>query len=290
MANDVLAYARNFYLANLPDTDYQLGDIRGLEKFPEADVLFGCYPCQGFSQGGNRDPLAKINYLYLEFCRVLRKTKPKAFIIENVSGMNRSDTKHIFKAQIKSFEDSGYTVNYQKLSGLDFGLAQNRRRIFIVGIRYDLKLKYTFPNPTHSHIDNNLKPYYTIRQALHGLPEWPTEENYYNLPFHWYYLSRNRRSDWDGQSKTIVANARHVPLHPVSPKLIKIETDVWKFISDAPSRRFSFQECSRLQGFPSDFTFPEGGLMEKYKVIGNAVPPILFKAISEKLISMLAQM
>ena len=288
MANDILPYARDFYLSNLPKTDYKLGDIRGLEKFPQSDILIGCYPCQGFSQGGKRDPTAGINNLYLEFCRVLRLTKPKAFIVENVSGMRRADIRYVFQDQIKSFENSGYEVKYSLLSGLDFGLAQNRKRIFIIGIRKDLKLYYEFPSITHSSIDNNLKPYTTIRQALHGLPEWPEKKNYYDLPFHWYYLSRNRYCGWDGQSKTIVANARHIPLHPVSPKLTKIKPDVWQFIDDSPARRFSFQECARLQGFPSDFIFPEGGLMEKYKVIGNAVPPVLFKVISQKLINLLA--
>ncbi len=90
MANDILPYARDVYVVNLPETDYQLGDVSNIRSFPKADVLLGCYPCQGFSQGGVRDPARKINYLYREFDRALRQIKPKAFVVENVSGMRRS--------------------------------------------------------------------------------------------------------------------------------------------------------------------------------------------------------
>ena len=89
MANDKLAYARDVYLANHPATDYVLGDVTKITTFPDAELLVGCYPCQGFSQGGVRDPGRKINTLYLEFARALQSIRPKAFIVENVSGMVR---------------------------------------------------------------------------------------------------------------------------------------------------------------------------------------------------------
>ena len=71
MANDILPYARDVYLANHPETDYVLGDVSAIESFPSADLLVGCYPCQGFSQGGVRKANRKINTLYLEFARAL---------------------------------------------------------------------------------------------------------------------------------------------------------------------------------------------------------------------------
>ncbi len=87
MANDILPYARDFYARNLPESDYVLGDVGEVKSFPTADILVGCYPCQGFSQGGVRTADRKINSLYREFDRALRQIKPKAFIVENVSGM-----------------------------------------------------------------------------------------------------------------------------------------------------------------------------------------------------------
>ena len=82
MANDILPYARDVYLANHPETDYQVKDVSKIQHFPAADLLVGCYPCQGFSQGGVRNPDAKINKLYLEFARALGLIRPKAFIVE----------------------------------------------------------------------------------------------------------------------------------------------------------------------------------------------------------------
>ena len=81
MANDKLAYAKDVYEANHAETDYRLADVQKIKTFPSADLLVGCYPCQGFSQGGVRDPSRRINTLYLEFARALLQMKPKAFIV-----------------------------------------------------------------------------------------------------------------------------------------------------------------------------------------------------------------
>ena len=85
---------------------------------------------------------------------------------------------------------------------------------------------------------------------------------------------------------TIVSNPRHMPLHPISPPLKKVEHNVWKFVSAEPARRFSYREAARLQGFASNFKFPDNGkgsLDMRYKVAGNAVPPPLFEAVAKAL-------
>ena len=207
MANDILPYARDVYLANHPETDYVLGDVSAIESFPSADMLVGCYPCQGFSQGGVRKADRKINTLYLEFARALRIVKPKAFIVENVSGMVRKNFEHLLKDQFKVFEEAGYRVKSQILNASHFGVAQDRKRIFIVGIHETFGVDFSFPTATHGE---GLKKVNTIRDAIGDLPEWPVGE-FYDADFHWYYLSRNRRQDWDQISKTIVANPRHMP-------------------------------------------------------------------------------
>ena len=281
MANDKLPYARDVYLANHPDTDYILGNVELIPSFPKADLLVGCYPCQGFSQGGVREPDRKINKLYQEFARALRDIKPKAFIVENVSGMVRQNFRHLLEDQIKIFSEAGYAVEAEVLNSVDFGVPQERKRIFIVGIRNDIGCKYRFPSPTHG---GNKQPVKTIRDAIGDMPEWPTGE-FYDYGFHWYYLSRDRRRDWNQPSKTIVANPRHTPLHPLSPPLEKICHNVWRFATDGPARRFSYKEAARLQGF-GDVIFPEtkaSSLNAKYTVIGNAVPPPLFEAVARAL-------
>lgn len=286
MANDILPYAKEVYEANHPETNYILQNIEKIESFPSADILAGCYPCQGFSQGGSRKVDNKLNYLYKEFARALNQIKPKAFIVENVSGMTNSTFKHLLHDQIKVFTEAGYNVVYNVLNAANYGVAQERKRIFIVGIRCDLKVVYNFPEITHG---TPIKEKVTIREALDGLPLWPESTTYYDNGFHWYYMSRNRRRGWDETSRTMVSSARHMVLHPVSPEMVKVGDDQWEFVSNNPARRFTYKEAARLQGF-GDLIFPresEVSLENKYKVVGNAVPPPLFEVIAQKLRSYL---
>lgn len=283
MASDLLPYARDVYLANHPETDYRVGDVSKIENFPAAELLVGCYPCQGFSQGGRRDPSRKINTLYLEFARALRAIRPKAFIVENVSGMVRVNFAHLLQDQFKVFTEAGYRVKYKVLNAVDYGVAQERKRIFIVGVRDDLGVEYEFPEPTHG--ENRAAAHLTIREAIGDLPEWP-EGEFCNHDFHWYYMSRDRRRDWTQPSKTIVANLRHMPLHPMSPPMIRVEQDKWVFSHEGRARRFSYREAARLQGFARNFVFPDteaGSMNMRYTVAGNAVPPPLFEAVTKAL-------
>jgi DNA (cytosine-5)-methyltransferase 1 len=284
MANDITSYAKDLYNANFPETDYVLGDVAEVKAFPKADLLVGCYPCQGFSMGGVRDPNRKINYLYREFDRALRQVRPKAFIVENVAGMTRSGHLHLLRNQLVRFRSAGYRVEHRLLCATDYGVPQERTRLFFVGIRSDLGQRYKFPEPTHAigSLEGTVScP--TIRDAIGDLPLWPDGE-YDPQPFHWYYLSRNRRRDWHEQARTVVANSRHVGLHPVSPPLERIHTDEWRFKHDGPARRLSYRETARLQGFKRDLQFPDtAGLKFKYQVVGNAVPPPLFRAVAEAL-------
>ena len=280
MANDISPYARDVYEANLPDTDFRLGKIEEIEAFPEADILAGCYPCQGYSQGGARESERKVNRLYQEFDRALRLIRPKAFIVENVPGMMRSNNRHLLKNQLVRFRLAGYCVSHQTINAVDYGLPQDRHRIFIVGIRSNFKIRYEFPRPTHGP---GLKPIRTQQDCLQMKEVWP-EGDFYDHGFHWYYLSRNRYRGWDSPSKTVLANARHMPLHPMSPPLKKVGPDKWAFDGDTDrARRLSYKEAAELQDM-RDWQFPDSaGLMNKYKVIGNAVPPMIFRQIVEAL-------
>ena len=281
LANDINTYACETYKENI-STEIKCCNVKEIKSFPKADLLVGCYPCQGFSQGGARDASRKINYLYREFDRALRLIKPKAFIVENVPGMLRANFKHLLNNQLFRFRMAGYRVSGpQVMNANDYGVAQERKRIFMVGIRSDLGVRYEFPKPTHG--PNGSLPRLTQRDILTGLPSWPSGE-FYDKGFHWYYLSRDRRRDWDEPCQTILGNERHMPLHPLSPPLVKRGNDVWEFEYEGPARRFSFREAALLQGFPKEFKVPDfGGLSLKYKAIGNAVPPPLFKAVAYSL-------
>jgi DNA (cytosine-5)-methyltransferase 1 len=284
MANDILPYARDVYEANLPVTDYIVKDVSEVKSFPNADILVGCYPCQGFSVGGLREADRSINYLYREFDRALRKIRPKAFIVENVSGMIHENCEELFRNQLTRFRLAGYNVSWKILHATDFGVPQERARLFFVGINSEFGVKYHFPQATHSlQARDGSRWCPNIGSAIADLPLWP-EGEYDMQPFHWYYLSRNRYRGWNDVSKTVVANSRHMPLHPISPKLKRISTDEWRFVGNGPARRLSYKEAARLQGFEKDMKFPDTvGLRMKYRVVGNAVPPPFFREVAKAL-------
>lgn len=261
------------------------GDIRGITSFPKADLLVGCYPCQGYSQGGRRENDDRINFLYREFDRALRQVRPVAFIVENVDGMRFSQNHQLLENQLTRFRMAGYRVAWDVLDAKSFGLAQDRLRLLIVGIRSSEHKTFVFPKPTHGP-EEGLQPYSTLRNAIWHLRDAPAG-SYDDEPFHWYYLSRNRRRSWDEQATCVVANWRHVGLHPDSPPLTKLRPDCWRFADSGPARRFSYLECASLQGFPDPNSFDTGSVELRFRAIGNAVPPPLFGAVATQLVAAL---
>jgi len=270
-------YAKNFSTKPLRK------DIRKVKDFPYADVVIGGYPCQGFSLAGNRDAFDNRNYMYLEFARVLETVKPKIFVAENVKGVivpfKTSATALDLMEQ--KFASCSYRVTSQILNAKDYGVPQDRERVFIVGVREDLGKEYAFPKKTHGK--HPLKPYKTLQKAIGDLPEPQKGEYYDHTGFSSRYMSRNRIRGWNQVSYTIQASGRHAPLHPSCPPMRKVKQDVWEFTGDINKyKRLSVRECARIQTFPDDFVFC-GSLNSKYKQIGNAVPPLLAKVIASQL-------
>jgi DNA (cytosine-5)-methyltransferase 1 len=261
-------------------------DIAGIDQFPKAELLVGCYPCQGYSQGGRRSEKDKINFLYQHFDRALRKIRPRAFIVENVDGMRFAQNAHLLRAQVTRFRMAGYRANWRVLDAKDYGLAQDRKRLFIVGIQSSERKRYVFPDPTHG--PEAKQAHTTLKDKIWHLREAP-RGSYNEEPFHWYYLSRNRRRSWQQQSPCVVAHWRHVGLHPDSPALRKVGTDHWEFAEAGRARRFSYLECAALQGFPDPHAFRARTVEERFRAIGNAVPPPLFAAVAKALVTQLAE-
>lgn len=278
-ANDNCEVACRTYEDNIGNV-IECGDIADFGSFPSADLIVGCYPCQGFTQGGRRNSGDTINYLYQHFDRVLRTVGPKAFVVENVNGMAYGENRELLNNQLRRYRLAGYRVQWEVLNAKEHGVAQDRRRVFIVGIRSGINFQYIFPKPCYGG-DSGRKPL-SQRDALEGLPPWP-EGEFCDERFHWYYLSRNRRRPWGQPSQCIVGHWRHVPLHPLSPPLKRIHTDKWVFSRKGRARRLSYRECAALQGFPRRFTWKQGTVRERFQMIGNAVPPPLFKAVVKQL-------
>lgn len=306
-ANDVLPDACKTLTKYFSDADIRNEDIAGILAFPEADVVVGGYPCQSFSMAGNRDPKKdERTNLYKQFLRVVNIVRPKYFVAENVSGLKQLSSGTFLNEQLAAYGEAGYSVSYQVLNAKDYGVPQSRKRLFIVGVRKDLNQSFEFPAATHgkgTKATGPLKPYASHGEVIKGLPLWP-EGEFYERPhdpdagFSWYYMSRNRKAKWEDPAFTVVANWRHVTLHPASPLM----TLTWSNLADGwkqrwdfsdqyehveadperptldKARRLSWRECARIQTFSAKFV-PVGDVASKFTQIGNAVPPKLAKAI-----------
>ena len=290
-ANDIDPHASAAYQQIFPDVEFSEGDVAEVRTFPEADVLIGCYPCTGFSLAARRrwkdrkderDLKAyKGNFLYRQFLRALAQVRPRFLFVENVRGMSSADDGWFLRRQIGLYRRFGYRVEAKLLDARDYGVAQSRKRLFLVGVHRDVEdFKYRFPGATHG--PGKDQPHATLDDAIGGMPEWP-EGEYCTVRFHGHYLTRNRKRAWDQPSYTIVAHSHHVPLHPMGEPMVFVAKDQWALQGDA-NRRLSWRECAAIQGLPY-YLEPIGGLDHIYKVIGNAVPPAFGKALLEPVVA-----
>jgi DNA (cytosine-5)-methyltransferase 1 len=260
-------------------------------EIPDCDGIIGGPPCQSWSEAGAlRGIEDSRGQLFFEFIRILKDKQPKFFVAENVSGMMSKRHTPAVENIVKMFEEAGYSVYIKMLNASDYGIAQDRKRVFYVGIRKDIDKEFIFPEPL------DFKK--TLKQAIGDLKDsaLPAKEKnkanekclvgnheYMNGGFSTIYMSRNRVRSWGEQSYTIQAGGRHAPLHPQAPKMLKVEKDKHVFIKDKEKlyRRLSLRECARIQSFPDDFIFYYKSLSDGYKMVGNAVPVGLAKVVAE---------
>lgn len=271
-------------------------DIRKIDssELPDCDGIIGGPPCQSWSEAGS---LKGINdsrgQLFYDFIRILKDKKPKFFVAENVSGMLSKRHQEAVDNFIKLFEEAGYEMHIQLLNANDYNVPQDRLRVFYVGFRKDLKVDFKFPEP-FSHKPTLKDTIYDLKDnAIPTLEKNKTNGNKCKFPNHEYmtgsfstiYMSRNRVRSWDEPSFTIQAGGRHAPLHPQAPKMIQIEKNKRIFEPGKENlyRRLSVRECARIQTFPDDFIFYYNDVTTAYKMIGNAVPVNLAKAVAEQI-------
>tara|TARA_E500000178_G_C17020905_1_gene755494 strand:- start:1671 stop:2687 length:1017 start_codon:yes stop_codon:yes gene_type:complete len=303
VSNEVDKDTFETYQYNFPETKHIGKSILKLTKNDldnYYDGIIGGPPCQSWSEAGKQkginDPRGK---LFFEYIRILKLIKPKFFLAENVSGMLHKKHADSVKKITKEFGDVGYQVSYKLLDANDFNVPQNRKRVFIIGIRNDIKNSFIFPTA------QLFKPIKTLKDALKDLPE-PVpalEKNKSNFnkkslteneianneymigSFSTIYMSRNRVRGWDEPSFTIQAGGRHAPIHPGAPKMIKKEKDKFIFCKKNTTkyRRLSIRECARVQTFPDEFIFFYRQVADAYKMIGNAVPVKLAEEIAKEI-------
>lgn len=277
-ANDFFKEACQTYKHNLGNHIVE-GDISLLDKsqIPDADIVIGGFPCQDFSVAGKRQgTTVKRGRLYLEMKNVIERIKPLIFVAENVEGLVNMENglvlqkiKNDFSQMKVGNETIRYNVTHHLLNAADYGVPQIRKRVFIVGVRSDLKINYEAPQPTHV---NN---WMTAKEAiddLWGKENDPTIFNHSQISRAKFYPGRrmqgNKQIKADQPSVTIRAEHHgNIEAHYRTTNSSDPENmSYW--------RRLSVRECARLQTFPDDFEF-KGSATAAYKQVGNAVPPVL---------------
>jgi len=279
---------------NFPSTKLDKRSITNIkpEDIPDTDGIIGGPPCQSWSEAGaGRGINDKRGQLFFDYIRILKEKKPKFFLVENVVGILQPKHAKAFNCFLKNFEEADYILSWKLLDANDYGVPENRLRVIIVGYRKDLKKKFVFPEP------QKYKP--TLKDAIYDLPapKKALARNKTNgkldIPNHEYmtgsfspiFMSRNRVRSWDEPSFTIQAGGRQCPIHPQAPKMLFVEQNKRKFVPGKENlyRRFSIRECARIQTFPDTFIFKYKDLSVGYKMIGNAVPVNLAKAIANQI-------
>lgn len=251
------------------------GDISEISNssIPDADIILGGFPCQGFSQGGARRLDDPRNKLYVQYLRIINAKKPKIFFGENVKGLLTIGEGTVYKSIINDFSDCGYRIYSFLVNAKNYGVPQDRERIIIVGVRNDMD-GFLIDKPTTQH-PSVIKD--VIAQGATVNINDVCQDSYSSR-----YMSRNRKRGWDEASYTIPAMAKQVPLYPGSPDMIKIDRDHWSF-GVGYTRRLSWRECAAIQTFPQSQEF-SGNLTSKYRQIGNAVPCKLAEAFAKQII------
>lgn len=280
----------NTYLDKRSITDIDASDI------PDCDGIIGGPPCQSWSAAGARRGIEdKRGQLFFDFIRILEAKRPKFFLAENVPGMLAPRNRVALENIKYLFRSLGYRLSFELINVADFGIPQDRKRVFFVGIREDLEITFSFPKKTTNGIST------TLRQAIYDLKDnalprpsglsVPYKEclvpnhEYMTGGFSPLFMSRNRVRTWDEVSFTIQAGARHCPLHPQAPKMVSIAKNLRQFVEGQEElyRRLSVRECARIQTFPDNFVFIYRNITAGYKMVGNAVPVEMARILATKI-------
>ena len=298
-ANDFDKDAQAVFRLNLGEIDGR--DIRDVpaNEIPECDIVLAGFPCQPFSNAGNRRGVHDSRgMLYRECLRIVEAKHPKVFLFENVKGLLSSkytDGRLLVDVIASDLDEMGYQVTYSLLNASDYGVPQNRQRLIMVGVLKDLNVTFAFPE-REDRENLTLRNVLTIPAEVPNQVDWPLSPQALNMIAHipqggsWKdipyemlaprfqrirdnmqrYHSPNfyRRFSLDEINGTITASAQPENcgiIHPIH------------------NRRYTIREIARIQTFPDTFVFIDDSLRNitaMYKVIGNAVPPKLANSIA----------
>ncbi|WP_417810104.1 DNA cytosine methyltransferase [Thalassospira alkalitolerans] len=333
--NDFFEAAGETYAATHPESTFIPGPVQDLtadkllgaaKLFPgKLDVLVGGPPCQAYSvynhQRGTHDERAN---LFREYLRIVEELQPKWVVMENVTGITSIDGGEVVETIRREFARLNYRVEFKTLKAEEFGVPQERRRVFFIGTRTDAPI--LFPQPTHGP---GLKKFTTIWDAIGDLPIVENGQDsgvtdYAAEARVWYqkYIRKGSKQVHNHAAPKLgainIERMRHIPqggswrdipfdLLPEGMKrakrsdhtkrygrmkpdglsctvLTKCDVHWGAYIHPIQNRAITVREAARLQSFPDWFIF-RGSKTDQYTQIGNAVPPLLGKKVAEALLT-----
>jgi DNA (cytosine-5)-methyltransferase 1 len=323
-----VTYKHNFPNANVINEDITNIDAKMvLEKASckagEVDVIIGGPPCQGFSVSGKRMIDDPRNKLYKSFVSLVREIRPKVFVMENVPGLIKLFGGKAKEEVLEDFTSVGYKVKVQQLSSDAYGVPQQRKRVFFVGINKDFfcdDVEFEFPKSTHGE---GLKDVVTCKDAISDLDFVPDDKSLgecieYKLPAANNYQLKMREGSsaiknhsitiHNEQTKRIISmvpdggNYKDLPIELQNTRKVHI---AWtRMNSNKPcftidtghnhhfhykeNRVPTVRESARIQSFPDTFEFI-GIKTSQLKQVGNAVPPLMSEAIARQVIGVIEE-
>lgn len=297
LGSDYDQHACATYRRNFPGVDVVEGDIREVDWTSlrgKVDLVAGGPPCQPFSVAGNQKAHEDERDMLPEFVRAVREIRPKLILMENVAGLTTARHLPYFLEKLAQLEDLGYDLHYKVLNAADFGVAQDRLRVIVLGGLAD---KPRFPSRTHG---NNARPYVGAGEVLQDVPEDEPNRAIVTYakkpvlrPSPWAGMLVNgggRPIDLRTPSQTIPASAGGNRTHIIDEHEVLVDYHAHLLNGGAPRqgivhgvRRLTVRESARLQSFPDSFEFV-GQRSARYRQVGNAVPPLLSKAVGKALL------
>lgn len=269
------AFANKTYAANYPNETI-FGDITAVDvnDIPDHDILLGGFPCQPFSQAGLKKGFDDTRgTLFFDIERILIAKQPKAFLLENVKRLRTHDNGRTLEIILKHVKEAGYkNVHVEVLKARDFGLPQNRERIFIVGF-LDENVKFEFPSPTNIEtrvgdiLESDIDEKYTISDKL-----WAGHQR------------RKAENKLKGKGFGFgIVNKNSEYTNTISARYYKDGSEILVQQEGKNPRKLTPREAARLQGYPDTFIIPVSD-NQAYKQFGNSVPVNTIEAVAREML------
>jgi len=271
-SSEIDKFAVETYKANFNDTPY--GDIKTIKPrdIPKHDLLLAGFSCQPFSQAGLKKGLEDERGTFIfDIIKIVKEHKPKVVFLENVKRFYTSNNNLIYMMVKTEFEKMGYNFFFQIYNSKDFGIPQNRERVYMVAIR-DKRRKFNFPKPSYivtrvgQILDKNVNEKYTISDKL-----WAGHQR----------RKKEHMSKGNGFGYSLFDH-KSPYTNTISARYYKDGSEILINQKDKNPRKLTPREAARLQGFPESFKIVVNDV-QAYKQFGNSVSVPVIRAIAKEI-------